>query len=71
MFGIHRKNKKPEIKNIDQIIVGMQEVYEFKKVRVNNVMGYYGLNDEASSHMGQSQLLLSKTRRKCSEDLGI
>ena len=49
MFGIHWKNKKPEIKNIDQIIVGMQEVYEFKKVRVNNVRGYYGLNDEASS----------------------
>ena len=43
LFGVHRKNKKPEIKNIDQIIIGLQEVC------VNNMEMYYGLNDEAST----------------------
>ena len=33
----------------DQIIIGMQEVYEFEKVCVNNARRYYGLNDEAST----------------------
>ena len=49
LFGIHRKSKKPEIKSIYQIIIGLQEVYEFDKVCVNNVRRYYGLNDEAST----------------------
>ena len=49
LFGIHRKNEKPEIKSIDQIIIGLQEVYEFDKVCVNIGMGCYGLNGEASS----------------------
>ena len=44
LFRTHRKNKKPEIRNTDQIIIGLQEVYEFEKVRVNNVRRYYGLS---------------------------
>ena len=47
LFGIQRK--KPEIKSIDQIIIRLQEDYEFDKVCVNNVRRYYGLNDEAST----------------------
>ena len=47
LFGIRRK--KPEIRNINQIIIELQEVYEFDKVFVNNVGRYYGLNDEAST----------------------
>ena len=30
-------------------MIGLQEVYEFEKVCVNNVRRYYGLNDEAST----------------------
>ena len=49
LFGIYRKNKKPEIKNIDQIIIGLQDLYEIDKVCVDNVKKHYGLNDEAST----------------------
>ena len=30
-----------KIRNIDQIVIGLQEVYEFEKVCVNNVRRYY------------------------------
>ena len=50
LFRTHRKNKKPEIRDINKIIIGLQEVYEFEKsVLINNVRRYYGLNDEAST----------------------
>ena len=46
-LGFIERTTKTEIKNIDQIIIRLQEVYEFDEVCVNNVKRYYGLNYEA------------------------
>ena len=39
LFGIYGKRKKPEIKNIDQIIIGLQDVFELDKICVKRFPG--------------------------------
>lgn len=45
LFAIHRKNKKPKVGKIDEIIVGLEEVIQFDQECINDVKRLYGLKD--------------------------
>ena len=49
LFAIHRKNKKPKVGNIDEIIVGLEEVIQFDQECISDVKRLYGLKDGSST----------------------
>ena len=65
LFGIHIKNKKPEINKIGQIIIGLQGVYEFEKVCVINVRRYHGMmKHEFKERMEPSRMPVGKDEER-------
>lgn len=46
LFGIHKRNTKPVILKIEEVIKGLKEVYHFDKQCVHDVKTFYNMKDE-------------------------
>ena len=46
LFGIHKRNTKPAIPKIEEVINGLEDIYNFDKQCVQDVKAFYSMQDE-------------------------